>query len=185
MLIQEQKKHCVSGSIEPIWGWRWQFAESHHYWWLDTVSLLWDGVRMTVYGAADTWIPSSLKNKFKTKPSVSKVVCTVIWDRKGVIFLDFLATRRTINSDHYTVMLIKLKVWASRVRPEKKNVFFLQHYNTRPCISLKTMEHIANLGWTALQHHHIAWIWCLLNSICLLQWKTYFIGNVLLAMTLS
>ena len=29
-----------SGPIEPIWGWRWQFPESHHYWRQDIVSPL-------------------------------------------------------------------------------------------------------------------------------------------------
>ena len=33
------------------------------------------------------------KKKFKMQPSASKVVCAVIWDRKGVTLLDFLEPR--------------------------------------------------------------------------------------------
>ena len=86
---------------------------------------------------------SPSKKKFKTLPSAGKVMCTVFWDRKGVILLDFLEPRQTINSDHYIVTLTKLKARISRVR---------QHDNARSHTSLKTVEHIANLGWTVLPH---------------------------------
>ena len=33
--------------------------------------------------------------KFKTQPSVGKVMATVFWDAKGVIMLDFLLKRKT------------------------------------------------------------------------------------------
>jgi len=35
-------------------------------------------------------VNSPSKKKFKTLPSVGKLMCTVFWDRKGVILLDFL-----------------------------------------------------------------------------------------------
>jgi len=34
-------------------------------------------------------VNSPLKTKFKMQPSPGKEMCTVFWDRKGVIFLDF------------------------------------------------------------------------------------------------
>lgn len=49
----------------------------------------------------------------------------------------------------YVVMLMKLKVWTSSMRPEKKTSFLLQLSNARPHTNLKI---IANLGWTALPH---------------------------------
>jgi len=79
-------------------------------------------------------------------------MCTVFWDRKGVILLHVLEPGQTINSDRYIAMLTKLKARISRVRPEKKTTFLLQHDNARPHTSLKTVEHIANLGWTVLPH---------------------------------
>ena len=50
-----------------------------------------------------------IEEKFKTLPSAGKVMCTVFWDRKGVILLDFLELGQTINSDHYIATLTKLK----------------------------------------------------------------------------
>ena len=97
-------------------------------------------------------VNSPLKEKFKTQPSVGKVTCIVLWDGKGMIFQDFLKHGQTINSDHYVAMLTKLMAQTSSVRPEKKTTFPLQHNNARLHISLKTMEHIAKLGWTVLSH---------------------------------
>ena len=88
----------------------------------------------------------------KMLPSPGKVMCTVFWDRKGVILLDFLEPGQTINCDYYIAMLTKLKAWISIVRPEKKTTFLLQHDNARPHTSLKTVDHIVNLDWTVLPH---------------------------------
>jgi hypothetical protein len=74
------------------------------------------------------------------------------WDRKGVILLDFLEPRKTINSDHYIMMLTKLKARVSRVRPEKKTTFLLQNDNARLHTSLKTMGHIAKFDWSVQPH---------------------------------
>ena len=95
-------------------------------------------------------VNSPSKKKYKMLPSAGKVMCTVFWDRKRVILLDFLEPRQTINSDRYIAMLTKLKARISRVRPEKKTTFLLQHDNTRPHISLMTVEHTVNLGWTVV-----------------------------------
>jgi len=45
--------------------------------------------------------------------------------------------------------LTKMKTSTSRVKPEK-TTFVLQHSNSRPHISLKTMEHTAVFGWAVL-----------------------------------
>jgi len=69
-----------------------------------------------------------------------------------VILLDFFEPGQTSNSDRYIATLTKLKAQISRVRPEKKTAFLLQHDNARPHTSLKNMEHIVNLGWTVIPH---------------------------------
>ena len=128
---------CLSGS-----------PESYHSRWWDAVSPLWAGARTTVH-----WVVNSpLKKKFKMQPSVGKVTCTVSWDRKGVIFLDFLEPRHSINSNHCTVTITKLKTPTSRVRSVKKITFLLQYNNARPHTCLKTVKHVASLGWTVLPH---------------------------------
>jgi hypothetical protein len=77
-------------------------------------------------------VNSPSKKKFKTLPSAAKVMCSVFWDRKWVILQDFLKPGQTTNSDRYIAMFTKLKAQISRVRPEKKTTFLLQHNNTRP-----------------------------------------------------
>ena len=63
-------------------------------------------VKMAVYGVATY---SQLHKKFKMQPSAGKVICTVFWDRKGTLLLDFLEALQTVNSDPFIVMLTKLK----------------------------------------------------------------------------
>jgi hypothetical protein len=89
---------------------------------------------------------SPLKKKFKIQPLAGKAMCTAFWDRKGVILLGFLKPSHTINSDHYIETLTKLKARISRLRPEKKIAFLLQHDHARHHTSLKTMEHVAKFG---------------------------------------
>ena len=49
------------------------------------------------------------RKKFKTQPPEGKVIHTVLWDRKGIILLDFLEPRQTTNFDRYIMTLTKLK----------------------------------------------------------------------------
>ena len=90
------------------------------------------------------YMNSPSKKKFKM-PTVGKVMCTVFWDPA-------FPWTRTINSDRYFAMLTKLKASISRARPDKKTSFLLQHNNARTHTSLKTLEHIVNLGWTVILH---------------------------------
>jgi len=96
-------------------------------------------------------VNSPSKKKVKTLPSAGKVICTVFWDRKGVILLDFLEPGQTISSNRYIATLTKLEARISRVRPEKKT-FLLQYDNARPHTSFKTVEHTVNFGWTVVPH---------------------------------
>jgi hypothetical protein len=73
--------------------------------------------------------------------------CTTVISTKcrAVIHLDLLKPGQTINSDCYITTLTKLKAQISRVKPEKKTTFLLQHDNTRPHTRANAMEHVANL----------------------------------------
>jgi len=54
-------------------------------------------------------VNSPSKIKFKTLPSAGKEMCTVFWDRKGVILLDLLESGQTFKSERYIAKLPKLK----------------------------------------------------------------------------
>ena len=112
-------------------------------------------------------VNSPLKKKFEMQSSVVKVMCTVFWDRKGVLLLNFLEPRQTINSDYYIMTLSKLKAWTFRIGPKKKTTFLLQHNNARPHTSLKTMEHTASLDWAVLSHPLYSPDFLPLTAICL------------------
>jgi len=49
-------------------------------------------------------------------------MCTVFWDRKGVILLDFLEPGQTINSDRNIATLTKLKARISSQAREEDNL---------------------------------------------------------------
>lgn len=68
-------------------------------------------------------------------------MCNVFLNEKGMIFMDLLEAIQT-NSDHYIMMLTKLK----------KTIIHLQHKNGRTLNSLKTMNNTANFCWAVLTH---------------------------------
>jgi len=49
-----------------------------------------------------------MKTKFKQTTSTQKIMCTVFWDRKGVLLVDFLPQGSTIIADVYCNTLKKL-----------------------------------------------------------------------------
>jgi len=56
------------------------------------------------------WRHTSLptNTKFKQTTSTRKIMCTVFWDRKGVLLVDFLLPGSTINTGVYCDTLQKL-----------------------------------------------------------------------------
>ena len=117
------------------------------------VSSLQAEVKTAVHGVAACQF--LLTKKFKTQLSVGKVTCTVFWDRKGGDPSGFPVTQTNLNSDCSIVMLTQLNVQASRVSPQKKTTFLLQHDNTGLHISLKNVEHIATLTGLSCHTHCI------------------------------
>ena len=52
--------------------------------------------------------------------SASKILATVFWDAQGILFIDYLEKGRTINSDHYIVLLMHLKEEIAKKQPQMK-----------------------------------------------------------------
>ena len=70
--------------------------------------------------------------KFKTQPSAGKVMTTVFWDAKGVIMLDFLPKRSTVNKVNYANLLDQLRTAIREKRRGKLlNGVLLQQDNAR------------------------------------------------------
>ncbi|GFY26019.1 mariner Mos1 transposase [Trichonephila clavipes] len=83
-----------------------------------------------------------------------KVLLSVWWDYKEIVYFELLPPNRTINSDVYIEQLTKLNNAFEEKWPEltnRKGVEFHQG-NARPHTSLVTRQKLLKLGWDLLPH---------------------------------
>ena len=93
----------------------------------------------------------SLK-KSKTVPSAQKkVMLTIFWDARGVLYAEFLTKGSAVNSDRYCATLRSLQQCIRRIRLER-NMFLLHHDNARPHCSAQTQDAMTSLKFTAVPH---------------------------------
>lgn len=92
--------------------------------------------------------------KFRTSPSVGKVMASVFWDHKGIVYVHFLKRGETINAEYYSSLLfnkVRKAIHKKRTGMSSKGVI-LQHDNARPHTAAKTMAVIDQLHWEVLPH---------------------------------
>ena len=81
-------------------------------------------------GTVKKWIErrESAPKKAKTVPSAGKVMASVFWDARGIIFIDYLQKGKRINGDYYAKLLQRLSNEIKKKRPHlaKKKVLFNQ-----------------------------------------------------------
>ena len=53
---------------------------------------------------------SAPPKKFRTQPSVSKVMATVFWDSKGIILIDYKPAGTSITGEYYANVIKQLRV---------------------------------------------------------------------------
>lgn len=83
-----------------------------------------------------------------------KVMLSVWWDFKGIVYFELLPRNQTINSERYCNQLDKLNDSIQQKRPElanRKGVVF-HHDNAKPHTSLATRQKLLLLGWDVLPH---------------------------------
>ncbi|KAJ4438355.1 hypothetical protein ANN_14297 [Periplaneta americana] len=85
--------------------------------------------------------------------SIRKIMCTVFWDRKGVLLIEFLPWGETINRETYCQTLKKLR----RAIQNKRSGMLtdgvvLLHDNTRPHTARDTQNLISKFGWEQIDH---------------------------------
>lgn len=96
---------------------------------------------------------SPKKQKFKTTMSAQKIMCTVFWDRKGVLLIDFLARGETINAARYCETLRKLKrAIQNKRRGMLSNGIVLLHDNARPHTANDTQTLVRQFRWEQFDH---------------------------------
>jgi len=91
-----------------------------------------------------------------SKPGLhpNKIMLSIWWDWKGVVFYELLPKNKMINLDVYCGQLDKLNAAIHKKRPElvnRKGVVF-HHDNARPHTSLQTRQKLLELSWDILPH---------------------------------
>ncbi|GFX08184.1 mariner Mos1 transposase [Trichonephila clavipes] len=100
------------------------------------------------------WQSSSpRKVKFKQTISAQKIMCTVFWDRKDVLLVNFLTRGDTINAVAYCATLQKLR---RAIQNKRRGMLsagvVLLHDNARPHTANRTQDLITSFGWEQLDH---------------------------------
>lgn len=90
----------------------------------------------------------------KAESHQKKIMLSVWWDYKGILYFELLPRNQTINSNVYVQQLAKLSDAVQEKRAElanRKGVVF-QHDNVKPHTSLVTRQKLLELGWGVLSH---------------------------------
>ena len=76
----------------------------------------------------------------KTQISVSKVLAYIFWDAQGILFIDFLEKGRSINSEYYIALVVRLKKEIAKKNGHKWRKKSAIHQDNTPCYkSITTM----------------------------------------------
>ena len=91
--------------------------------------------------------------KFKQASSVRKIMATVFWDRKGILLIDFLERRLTINADAYCDTVRKLRrAIQNKRRGMLSSGIVLLHDNARPHTAARTAQLLQQFRWEVFAH---------------------------------
>ncbi|KAJ4427860.1 hypothetical protein ANN_23861 [Periplaneta americana] len=96
---------------------------------------------------------SPVRTKFKQTLSVRKVMCTVFWNRKGILLFDFFPRGETVNADRYCETLRKLR---RAIQNKRRGMLtagvVLLHDNARPHTARRTAAVLTEFGWELFDH---------------------------------
>lgn len=103
-----------------------------------------------------SWGKRGERSQTTAKPglTLNKVMLSIWWDWKGIVYYEVLLPGETIDSDLYCQQLIRLKQAIEKKRPElinRKGIVY-HHDNARPHTSLMTRQKLRELGWEVLMH---------------------------------
>ena len=99
------------------------------------------------------WLPAEQEPIPEPKGEIhpKKVMISIWWDCKGVIWYELLPTNVTVTAVLYCTQLERLAIELKKKRPEQEKVLFL-HDNARPHVAKITSEKLQQLGWEVLPH---------------------------------
>lgn len=110
-------------------------------------------LRMNFALADQSWSKPGEASNMVTKPVLTprKVMLSVWWDRKIIVYYELLKPGQIIDLTLYCQQLMRLKQVNKKKQPElinRKDVF--HQVNARPHISFVTRQKLRELGWEIL-----------------------------------
>ena len=96
---------------------------------------------------------SPAPKKAKVVPSAGKVMTSVFWDAKGIVFIEYLQKGKTINEEYYAKLLRELRQAIKSKRPGKLTKGVLLHQDNAPAHkSLVAMSAVHDCGFELIDH---------------------------------
>ena len=68
--------------------------------------------------------------RLKTQISAGKVLAFVFWEANGISFIKYLEKGRTIKSEYYMALLVRLKEEIAKKRPKMLSTSLMDRLNT-------------------------------------------------------
>ena len=101
----------------------------------------------------EKWIVYTAQATPEAEIHQEKIMLSVWWDYKGILYFELLPRNQTINSNEYVRQLAKLSDAVQEMRPELANCkgVIFQHDNANLYTSLVTRK-LLKLGWDVLSH---------------------------------
>ena len=96
---------------------------------------------------------SPAPKKAKMVSFAGKVMASVFWDAKGIVFIDYLQKGKTINGEYYAKLLRELRQAIKSKRPGKLTKGVLLHQDNAPAHkSLVAMSPVHDCGFELIDH---------------------------------
>jgi histone-lysine N-methyltransferase SETMAR len=96
---------------------------------------------------------SPKSKKFKQASSVRKIMATILWDRKGILLIDFLERGLTVNADAYCETVRKhRRAIQNKRRGMLSSGIVLLHDNARPHTAAQTVQLLQRFRWEIFDH---------------------------------
>lgn len=91
--------------------------------------------------------------KYKVRPSASKLMATIFWDAEGILLIDYLPKKTTMNADYYANLLCQLRDAIKEKRRGKLNRGVLILHDNAPVHTARTTQlAMARNGFDAIDH---------------------------------
>ena len=109
--------------------------------------------------------------KFRVQKAAGKVLASIFWDQDGILLIDYLPKRRTINAEYYSSLLVPVKdILKEKRRGKVTNGVLFLHDNAPAHRAPATQKKLACLGFQCLLiTHPILRIWPRWTTTCFLD----------------